>query len=426
MPAPMTEPFAKTGRPARTGGLAGNLLALGLSDVAQRVSRLAVVVVVARYLDAGAIGLAAGVIAASDILKALAENGVVQRVIASPESDLEAACITGHRIQSFWCLGLFVLQLAVGAALWWIDGSALTFAMTALLGAEYLLMPPGLMSCALAMREGKLKQTAAIGGAQVVFANLLTAGLAFAISGPLALVLPRVLSAPIWLIGMRRLRPWHPAPGLRGLPLSHFTGYGAAVLGVEVVKALRLQADKLVVGVMLGPEMLGFYFLAFNAGLGLATSFANAFGTALFPWLCAAPDRKAALRKALIVSLVVLAPIVAAQALIAPWYVPVLFGAHWDGISEIVSILCLAAIPSLVWTAAAQSLRAEGRPAVEFRVTLALAAALVANTALTAPFGLKTTAIGYLAVATVIQLIASWPAIATALLPPKPAPALAT
>jgi len=404
------------------GSFASHLMALGLSDVAQRASRLAVVVVVARNLDAGAIGLAAGAMAASDLLKSLTENGVNQRIIAAPEADLEAACVTGRKIHRAWCLGLFALQVLVGAGVWGATGDALVFGMIVLLAGEYLVMPAGLIHCALAMREGRLARTAAIGGTQVVFANLLTAVLALVLAGPLALVLPRLIAAPVWLIGMRRLRPWRPAPGLKGLPLGHFTGYGAAVLGVEVVKAARLQADKLVIGLILGPELLGAYFLAFNAGLGLASSFANAFGVALFPALCRAEDRAQALRRALLLSVGLIAPVVVVQALLAPRYVPVLFGAKWAGMSAIVSTLCLAAIPALIWTAAAQWLRAEGRPALEFRVTLAMTVLLIANTALTAPFGLGVTAAGYLAVASLTQLGAALPALASALrLPRRPA-----
>ncbi|MEI4488007.1 oligosaccharide flippase family protein [Frigidibacter sp. MR17.14] len=400
--------------PAPTRGFASGLIALGLSDLAQRVSRLAVVVVVARSLDPAAIGTAAAALAASEILKALTETGVNQRVIAAPEADLEAACLTARRIHTAWCLGLFTLQLAVGAGIALASGDAMAFVMVAILAGEYLFMPAGLVSCALAMREGRLTRTAAIGGAQVVVANLLTAILALLIAGPLALVLPRLLSAPVWTIGMRRLRPWRPAAGVAPLPLRHFTGYGAAVLGVELVKAARLQADKLVIGLMLGPEALGHYFLAFNAGLGLASSFANAFGVALFPWLARAADRAQALRRALGLSICVLSPVVVAQSLLAPWYVPLLYGAKWSGNSDVVSVLCLAAIPALIWTATAQWLRAEGRPAVEFTVTCTTTVLLIANTALTARHGLQATAIGYLAVATVTQLGAALPSLIAA------------
>ena len=155
--------------------------------------------------------------------------------------------------------------------------------------------------------------------------------------------------------------------------------------------------------------MLGLYFMAFNAGLGLATSFSQALSVALFPHLCSAKDRTAALRQALMLSVALIAPVVVLQALAAPYYVPVLFGDGWDGIDDVVSILCLAAIPSVIWSAAAQWLRSNERPQAEFWVTVLLTASLIANTALLAPYGLTAIATGYLVIATVVQVGAALP-----------------
>ena len=387
---------------------ARNLLAYCLSEVAAKASRLIVVVAVARTMDVAAIGVAAAALAASDILKALTENGVGQRIIAAPDADLDATCRTAQRLFWAWCLGLFTLQLAVGGVILAIGGDLGLFILIAILAGEYLFMPAGLVHCALAMRAGRMQQTAAIAGGQVVGANMLSALLAVVFPSPLALVLPRLLAAPIWLVAMRRLHPWAPTPGPRA-PLAPFVRYGWAVLGVEVVKALRLQADKLVIGLMLGAEMLGLYFMAFNAGLGLATSFSQALSVALFPHLCSAKDRTAALRQALMLSVALIAPVVVLQALAAPYYVPVLFGDGWDGIDDVVSILCLAAIPSVIWSAAAQWLRSNERPQAEFWVTVLLTAALIANTALLAPYGLTAIATGYLVIATVVQVGAALP-----------------
>lgn len=201
------------------------------------------------------------------------------------------------------------------------------------------------------------------------------------------------------------------------MPLKHFLRFGVAVLGVELVKALRLQSDKLVIGWLLGAEALGLYFMAFNAGLGLATSFSLAFSTVLFPHLCSASNRALALRQALFLGIGFIAPAVVAQALLAPVYVPILFGPGWEAAHGIVSILCLAAIPGVVWTAAAGWLRAENRPGVEFAATTALAAALIANTILMAPYGLTHVAMGYLAVATLTQIGAAWPALSAVFRP---------
>lgn len=385
----------------------GQLMAYAASEAAAKVSRLLVVVAVARMLDAEAIGIAAAAMAAGDILKALTENGVGQRIIAAPDDELEARCVSARRIFWVWCTGLCGLQLGL-AGLLWGAGATTMAALLALLAFEYLFMPAGLVQAALAMREGKLRQTAAIAGGQIVGANLMTAVLAVVWASPLALILPRVMSAPIWLVLMRRLRQWAPNPKAAPAPLRPFVRYGWAVLGVEVVKVLRLQADKLVVGAMLGAETLGIYYLAFNAGLGLATSFTQAFSVVIFPYLCATVDRLGALRHGLTVSLAVLTPLVLAQACLAPFYVPLLFGADWNGPTHVVSILCLAALPNVIWSAAAGWLRAEGRPQQEFAVSFGLAVALILNSVVLAPFGLTAIAIGYVALSSLIMISAAF------------------
>ena len=60
-----------------------------------------------------------------------------------------------------------------------------------------------------------------------------------------------------------------------------------------------------------------------------------------------------------------------------------------------VSILCLAALPNVIWSAAAGWLRAEGQPQKEFIVSCVLAVALVLNSVVLAPLGLIAIAIGY-------------------------------
>lgn len=396
-------------RSGHKGSFARNLAAYCLSEVAAKASRLVVVVAVARTMDAGAIGVAAGALAAADILKALTENGVGQRIIVARDEDLAATCRRAQSIFWVWCLGLCAIQLIAGLVVWSMTGDALYFVLIAILAGEYLFMPAGLVQCALAMRAGKMRQTAAIAGGQVVGANVATAILAFLAPGPVALVLPRLLAAPIWLIAMRRLHVWRSDPTVAAGPIRPFVSYGWAVLGVELVKVLRLQADKIVIGLLMGPEALGLYFMAFNAGLGLSNSFSQALSVALFPYLCAVPDPLPALRRALALTVTIIAPIVVMQALTAPIYVPILFGADWAHLADVVSILCLAAIPGVIWSASAQVLRVRNRPQREFAVTAAITVALILNTALLAHHGLVAIAWGYLCIATVGQLLAALP-----------------
>ena len=398
----------------KTSRIAQNLFAYGASEVAAKASRLLVVVVVARSLDLTQIGVAAAALAAADILKALTENGVGQKIIAAPEDALPQTCATAHRIFWIWCVGLFLAQAAVGFALYAAGGSPELLLLIALLAGEYLFMPAGLVQTALAMRAGKLRQTAAISGAQNVGANLLSAALAMLWPSALALILPRLLTAPFWLLAMRRLHPWKLDVHQGRAPLRSFVSFGWAVLGVELVKAMRLQADKLIVGSLMGAEALGLYFMAFNAGLSLANSFSVAFSTVLFPHLCAHEDKAMALRQSTLLAMALITPAVILQALLAPYYVPVLLGDGWKGLEDIVSILCLVAIPGTLWSATAGWLRATGRASREFWVTAAMTAALMANTALLSSQGLVAVATGYAVVATFVMVSASLPALSLA------------
>ncbi len=398
----------------KTSRIAQNLFAYGASEVAAKASRLLVVVVVARSLDLTQIGVAAAALAAADILKALTENGVGQKIISAPEDALPQTCATAHRIFWIWCVGLFLAQAAIGFALYAAGGSLELLFLILLLAGEYLFMPAGLVQTALAMRAGKLRQTAAISGAQNVGANLLSAVLAMFWPSALALILPRLLTAPFWLVAMRRLHPWKIDVSHGRAPLRPFVSFGWAVLGVELVKAMRLQADKLIVGGLMGAEALGLYFMAFNAGLSLANSFSVAFSTVLFPHLCAHEDKALALRQGTLLAMALITPAVVLQALLAPFYVPVLLGDGWTGLEDIVSILCLVAIPGTLWSATAGWLRATGQAAREFWVTAAMTAALMANTVLLSSHGLVAVATGYAVVATVVMVAASLPVLSLA------------
>ena len=82
----------------------------GFSEIVQKLSRIAVVIAVARVMQPEAIGLAAAAIAAGDILKSLTENGVVQRIIAASDRDLPSVIRTGRRLFWTWCIGVCLFQ----------------------------------------------------------------------------------------------------------------------------------------------------------------------------------------------------------------------------------------------------------------------------------------------------------------------------
>ena len=87
------------------------------------------------------------------------------------------------------------------------------------------------------------------------------------------------------------------------------------------------------------------------------------------------------LERGCLLGLVLLAPVVAAQALLAPVYVPLVFGAEWIDAAPYIALLSLAALPLYAGSLIGAWLRARKRPFVETRLALAATATGLAGLA---------------------------------------------
>ena len=365
--------------------LLSGLAAYGSAEIAVRLVRLLTVVIIARQLAPEIVGVAALTLTAFELMRVLANIGVGQRIIAADAALLDATCNTAHRIFWLWCSVVAALQLVAAAILAWGFGQPVAGAMLAALSAVYLLMPGGLVQCYLLMREGRAGTTARTSATQTIADHLLTAGLLLAWQSPWSLVMPKLLTAPIWLLLTRRARPWRPDPAAGTVPVRDLLGFGFSVLASELLVATRGQLDKIIVSATLGVTALGTYYFAFNAGIGIVSSLITAFGTVLFPGLCAVPmgrARSQRLRMAILLGSLLFLPVIAAQSLLAPIYVPLIFGAHWAHAVPLISILCLAGVPMLLGTITTTWLRAEGRAATDAKVGVVTTAAALGGLAI--------------------------------------------
>ena len=177
-------------------------------------------------------------------------------------------------------------------------------------------------------------------------------------------MLPKLLTAPIWLIQTRRAAHWQRDPSAGTLPLGEVMRYAGSVLLADGLTAVRTQGDNLIIAAALGTTALGTYFFAFNAGIGILSSLVGAFGSVIFPMFCGAPagaPRVAVLRRVAVGGAIVFVPLITLQALGAPWYVPVVFGRHWAFAAPYIAVMCLAGVPLIITQITTSWLRAEGR-----------------------------------------------------------------
>ena len=117
--------------------------------------------------------------------------------------------------------------------------------------------------------------------------------------------------------------------------------------------------------------------------------------------------RQRAFFKALGLVLLLLLPVVTFQVLGAQYYVPLIFGTKWAGVSDIVAMLCLAALPMVIWSGTGQWLRAHDMAHQELVLSVIITLILLITTIILAPYGLMAIATGYVVCTTLVQLSAS-------------------
>ncbi|MCX7282736.1 MAG: oligosaccharide flippase family protein [Novosphingobium sp.] len=355
--------FARS-RDALRGPLMRGFGAFGGAELANRIVRVITTMVIARQLAPSIVGEAALALTLFELIRVLSGVGIGQRIIAAADEQLAAVCNTARRLFWVWSLVLVATQLVASAVLGLFFGAANAAAMLGVLAIVYVIMPAGLVQCYLAMREGRNAALARTAASQAIADHVLTAALLLAWPSPWSVILPKLLTAPIWLVMTRRCRPWQPDLSAGTACWRGMVRYGSGVLAAEGLTALRQQGDNLVIVATLGSSALGTYYFAYNAGLGIVTSLVGAFGTVSFPLLCKAQgtaERRSVMRGIAIGGIALFVPFVTAQALLAPFYVPILFGAHWAFAAPLIAILCVAGLAQLASVLTANWLRAEGR-----------------------------------------------------------------
>ena len=377
--------------------LVRGLVAFGSAEAATRIVRLGALLIVARRVTPEIFGAAALALSIFELVRVLANVGIGQRLILAKADELPSLCRTAHGLFWITCLGVAAIQLFVAAVLYAVFGLGEAAAMLAVLSLVYFAMPPGLVQIFLAMRDNRMARVARITATQNMADSLLTVALVILLPGAWAIVLPKLLAAPVWTVLARKSSSWRLDGAQPKASTREFAVFGFSILGTEMLGAARLHADKLVVGAMLGTEALGIYYFAFNAGLGITQSFVAACNLVVFPHLAKAHAGNALgeLRKAFATGLALLAPVVAAQALLAPLYVPIVFGDNWIAATPFIVTLSCAALPLYAGSIVGAAYRASGRPQAETLLTGFASAAALGGLALGAGASLEFACLGY-------------------------------
>lgn len=394
----------------RGSAFARNLGSLGGAQLAIRVSRLVATVLLSRLLLPEQFGSAAVVLTIYEIVALFTRNGISAKVVQTSAEELPAVAMTAYRLTWIVCIGLMFVQMLIAWPVAWFYADMSIAWPVAAMGVIYLATPLCNIQAAMQQREGRLGRFALANATQVITDNLLTVVLALLGLGMWAIILPKIIVAPIWVVFMRYGHAWRPQAGISPYPFHgwrEIAVFSRRVLGIELLTTLQSNMDNVLVGYFLGMHALGLYYFAFNSGLGITLGLINAAGLAVYPHLCDVKHDGPALSRRFMATMkimgAVLVPAIALQAALSPLYVPLVFGAQWREAIPALALICLSALVRPFANVASQLLKAVGRPEIELRWQLATTVLLAAALVVACQFSITAVAIAVFVSQTLMQ-----------------------
>ena len=344
---------------------------MGAAEIMARVSRLFTAVVLARVLTPVEFGIIAIAMTTYDFIVVATRNGAGAKIIQASDEELQDVCNTVNRVNWVISCGLFVLQCLIAYPVAMFYGEENIAYLIMALACIYLIQPIVMVRVYLIQRSNKLKYTGLAFGCGITIDNIASAILALSGFGVWSVVYPKILVAVLWVIFHLYIHPWKSTGGINKKYFKEIVHFAKNVLGTEFLKVYRNNVDRLLIGHFLGLEILGVYYFAVNAALGITLSLISAFNTAFYPHLCSLQREKDTFYPRYIKALKMIAfgsiLLIGSQSVLTQFYVPLVFGEQWIDSIPLVMIMVLSAIPRPLAEVTGQMFRAISKPQVEFK-----------------------------------------------------------
>ncbi len=371
---------------------------LGVASIFGNLVRLAVIAFLARFLSSSAFGVMGLAIVFAQLGQQVGVVGLDVYVIRTRDlagGALDtvfwmALAFTGT-LATVWLLGRFQIEA-------WFEAPGLApyvaVISLALVVSGIGVVPQALLQKALRYREFAIAESAG-SVAQAVVGVLLAIG-HYGIWALIWGYFAQEAAKSIFFFWYARYTPhlrWHSTAAAAALKFS------LPVLGDRCLTFLTLNADRVIIGKLLGPAQLGLYVLAIEIVSFPARRVVAILARVLFPAMSELQHdvtRMAqAYRRVARTLSVVLFPAFLGLGLVAPDLVRVLFGDQWPSLGGLIRVLCIMGVVTALLTPSGAVLYGRGRPGLAFFWSILTAVVVPAAIIIGAKSGLRSAAMAH-------------------------------
>jgi PST family polysaccharide transporter len=165
---------------------------------------------------------------------------------------------------------------------------------------------------------------------------------------------------------------WRPRLVFHSAVAKRLLGYGAHVVGIDMMGALIRNADNLLVGRLLGSIALGVYVLAFRIPDLLVRNLCQMLSQVMLPVYAKVRSDPAAIRRTFVATLgyvfAITAPMAIGLAIVSEPLVLTLFSAKWAAVVPVIPPICMYALLGSLSYNVGDLFKAVGRPDLLTRI----------------------------------------------------------
>ena len=393
------------------GRIASGLAWKVVSQVFRQLSRVAVVVVLARLLTPSDYGLAAMVLVFSSLILIFADLALGAALVQRRElSELDRSTV-------FWTSVLTGTAFTLlGVAASWplaaFYGEPEVQPLFAVLSLSFIVTALGTTQSALLNREMRFKNLELRMMAGTLVGGTAGIAVAWAGFGAWAIIVQQLAIALTSTTLLWVASPWRPRLLFSTASFRALASFSGNVFGTRLLFYANRNLDNLLIGRFLGPAALGAYALAYNVMLMPLSRIAQPIVEVLFPAMSRIQEdrpRMAAmwLRANRMIGAVTI-PAMVGLMIVAPEFVLVLFGERWEAATPVIQILAWVGLLQSLQRLNSSVLLACDRTGTLFRYSIVVLVASVIAFGAGLNWGIVGIAAGYAISSTLIEPYYAW------------------
>jgi O-antigen/teichoic acid export membrane protein len=381
------------------------------SQIFRQLSRVVVVVILARLLTPAEYGLAAMVLVFSSLVLIFTDLALGAALVQREElSERDRSTV-------FWTsVSAGVAFTLLGVALSWplaaFYGEPQVQPLFAVLSLGFIVTALGTAHSALLNREMRFKSLELRMMAGTFLGGAIGVGVALGGYGAWAIIAQQLAISCVSTVLLWAFSPWRPRLTFSLASLRSLGGFSANVFGTRVLFYLNRKLDHMLIGRFLGAAALGAYAVAYNVMLVPLSRIAQPVVEVLFPAMSRIQHDRARmaamwLRANRMIGAITI-PAMVGLMIVAPEFVRTVFGARWEEAIPVIQILAWVGLLQSLQRLNSSVLQACDRTATLLRYSVVVLAASVIAFAGGLHWGIVGVAAGYAISSSVIEPYYAW------------------